>query len=84
MKLNIGDSMKTNNLQYSSALSLKEVSDKFKQWRLERHKKGKLPDFLWQQALGLLNKYNKTEVCRERKLPVSQNRFKNNISLSIF
>ncbi len=64
--------MQTHNSQYSNTFSLEEVSAKFKQWRLERHKQGKLPDFLWHQALGLLNKYNKTEICRELRISGSQ------------
>lgn len=55
-----------------SSFTLEEVRTNFDKWRQDRQKKGKLPEFLWQQALNLLNKYNKSDICRELKISGGQ------------
>ena len=47
-----------------TTLSLAEVTANFAHWRSTRAKKGKIPDILWQQALGLLKNYSTSVLSR--------------------
>ena len=61
--------MHTLEQDQSSVPSLKEVSDKFEQWRLTRAtKRDKIPVELWQQVLPLVNKYHIGEISKVLRL----------------
>ncbi|MEN8176408.1 MAG: hypothetical protein ABFS23_11635 [Pseudomonadota bacterium] len=51
-----------------ATLTLKEVAEHFKQWRSVKKKGERIPDHLWNEALGLVGVYRVTQVTRTLRL----------------
>ena len=51
-----------------ATLTLKEVAEHFKQWRSVKKKGERIPDPLWNEALGLVGVYRVTQVTRTLRL----------------
>ena len=51
-----------------ATVTLKEVSEHFKQWRSVKNKGERIPDHLWTEALGLVGAYGVTLVTRTLRL----------------
>ena len=47
--------------------SLEQVERNFQMWRSDQNR-GRIPEHLWQQAIGLLEEYTQTRVCKTLQL----------------
>ena len=55
----------------SSSPTLKEVKERFSQWRQTRKGREPIPDDLWQAAVGLTNEYTINKIVKELNLSYS-------------
>jgi len=59
-------------VNFSEDLTLECVKQSFDHHRSVREKPGPLPNYLWQQAITLLQTHRQADVCRELKISYDQ------------
>ena len=55
-------------LRIEKKLSLKEVQEHFSAWRAQRPKPRRIPEALWQEAIGLVSVYTVNKVAKALRL----------------
>jgi hypothetical protein len=56
------------NAAIETPLTLQEVAEHFEQWRRGKHKGERIPEQLWQEAVGLVGSYGVSRVARTLRL----------------
>jgi len=61
-----------SDLSHSPSPSLQLIEAKFEEWRANNTRRTRIPEHLWQQALGLVNHYSLNKIKQALKLSTSQ------------
>ncbi len=51
-------------IKTTPSLTLEAVAEHFEQWRSNKKKGERIPEFLWAEAIGLISDYPLSRVCR--------------------